>query len=168
MTEGTERLTSRLAKVDHYEFQSKLTAHASEEKIIILALVDKAFLDMTFNFYETSIQKFNITNYLFIASDHQACDTLLAKNIHCYVYMTDPNANKATIFRSFAFNQKMNIRTFLILDALKFGFTILHTDVDIIFLNNPLRDLYSSVDGDLACLSDTGSCNAGFVLHQAV
>ena len=152
-----------MAEVDLDKYKVNLITHASQNHIILLALVDVSFLDMTFNFYETSIQKFNITNYLFIAIDHQACDTLLAKNIHCYVYMTDPNANKATIFRSFDFNQKMNIRTFFILDALKFGFTILHTDVDIIFLNNPLRDLYSSVDGDLACLSDTGSCNAGFV-----
>ena len=101
-----------MAEVNLDEYKAKLTAHASKEKIIILALLDTSFLDMTFNFYETSILKFHITNYLFIASDHEACETLATKSINCYVYMVDNNANKATVFKSYAFNQKMNIRTF--------------------------------------------------------
>ena len=163
ISKGTQKLAARLSEVNLNEYNTKLTQLASNESIILLALVDTSFLDMTFNFYETSISKFSITNYLFIASDHQACEMLANKNINCYVYMIDNNANKATIFRTYEFNQKMNIRTFFILDALKFGFTVLHTDVDVVYFKNPLPDLHSSVHADLACLSDTGACNAGFV-----
>ena len=155
---------STVAEVDLNEYKAQLTRYSSKDKVLILALVDTSFLDMTYNFYETSISKFNITNYLLIASDHQACEKLAASNIHCYVYMTDKNAATATVYRSRAFNQKMNIRTFMILDALKLGFTVLHTDVDIVFLKEPLRDLSSSSgDADLSCLSDAGTCNAGFI-----
>ena len=49
------------------------------------------------------------------------------------------------------------------MDALQLRFTVLHTDVDVVFLKNPLHDLYSSTNGDISCLSDAGSCNAGFV-----
>ena len=118
---------------------------------------------MAFNFYETSIVKFNIKNYLFIGSDHQACEKLNAKHINCYVYMTDSNANKSSFLNTKEFNRKMNIRTFFILDALILGFTILHTDVDVVFFSNPLEDLYSSAYRNLVCLSDKGFCNAGFI-----
>ena len=162
-TSELDTTTSRLMEVNPNDYEAKLTAHASAEKVIILALIDSSFLDMTLNFYETSIERHGITNYLFLASDHRACETLLDKNISCYVYMTDCNANEATVYGSAAFKQKMNIRTFLILDALKMGFTVLHTDVDIVFLGNPLPDLRSFARRDLACLSDTGVCNAGFI-----
>ena len=67
------------------EYNAELTKYASKENVIILALTDSSFLDMAFNFYETSIVKFNINNYLFIGSDHQACEKLNAKHINCYV-----------------------------------------------------------------------------------
>jgi len=161
--EVNKTLVARMAEVNLDEYEAKLNTHASNERVIILALVDAAFFDMTLNFYETSIEKYNITNYLFIASDYQTCEIFVTKDIHCYVYMIDNNANKATIYKSFAFNQKMNIRTYFILDALKLGFTVLHTDVDIVFFSNPLENLYSSVHSDVACLSDNGVCNAGFI-----
>ena len=156
--EVSKTLVARMAEVNLDEYEAKLNTHASNERVIILALVDAAFFDMTLNFYETSIEKYNITNYLFIASDYQTCEIFVTKDIHCYVYMIDNNANKATIYKSFAFNQKMNIRTYFILDALKLGFTVLHTDVDIVFFSNPLENLYSSVHSDVACLSDNGVC----------
>jgi len=57
----------------------------------------------------------------------------------------------------------MNIRTCFILDALILGFTILHTDVDVVFFSNPLEDLNSSGYINFVCLSDDGFCNAGFL-----
>ena len=59
--------------------------------------------------------------------------------------------------------QNLNIRTCFILDALILGFTILHTDVDVVFFSNPLADLYSSGHRNFVCLSDDGICNAGFI-----
>ncbi|KAK2139283.1 hypothetical protein LSH36_1890g00000 [Paralvinella palmiformis] len=96
---------------------------------------------MTCNFYETSIVKFSIKNYLFIANDNQASEKSYAKHINCYVYMTNRNANKTLVYGTKEFIQKMNIRTYFILDVLILGFTILHTDVDVVFFSNPLEDL---------------------------
>ena len=50
----------------------------------------------------------------------------------------------------------------MILDALKMGFTVLHTDVDIVFLRDPLPDLASHKQ-PLLCLWDESECNAGFI-----
>ena len=156
--EATDETTS-----PNKEYNAELTKYASKENVIILTFIDSSFLDMTWNFYETSIVKFNIENYLFIASDNQACEKLYAKHINCYVYMTDRNANKTSVYGTKQFIQKMHIRTYFILDALILGFTILHTDVDVVFFRNQLEDLYSSEFRNLACLSDDGFCNAGFI-----
>jgi len=37
--------------------------------------------------------------------------------------------------------RKMNIRTEMILDALVAGFTVVHTDLDVVFFRNPLPHL---------------------------
>ena len=34
----------------------------------------------------------------------------------------------------------MNIRTFMILDALRLGYNVLHTDIDVFFMKNPFND----------------------------
>ena len=161
--EISKTIVSRQAEVNRDEFEAELRAHASTENIIILALVDSFFLDMTFNFYETSILKYNISNYLFIASDYRACGILLSQNINCFVYITTNYTRASTLFGSYGFAQKMNIRILFILDALKLGFTVLHTDVDVVFMNNPLYDLSSSIHGDIACLLDDMQYNAGFI-----
>ena len=86
------------------EYEKQLSAHASADKVIFLALVDTSFMDMALNFYETSLERFRINNYLFIASDVDACVTLINRGIFCYVYMADKNAARSTIFRTKAFN----------------------------------------------------------------
>ena len=40
-----------------------------------------------------------------------------------------------------SFLRKMNVRTDMILDALRAGYTVLHTDVDVVFLKDPIPDL---------------------------
>ena len=159
----TKSLVSRLAQVNKQEYKAKLTAHASSNKVIILALADYSFFDMTLNFYETSLLKFNIKNYLFIATEMRTCEVLWGNKINCYVYLNMTTSGKTSVFNSFDFLQKMNLRTLFVFDALRFGFTILQTDVDVIFLQNPLPDIYSSVRSDVACLWDNGECNSGFV-----
>jgi hypothetical protein len=59
----------------------------------------------------------------------------------CIVYRTDNASSQASNFGSQDFNRKMNIRTDMILDALQAGFTVIHSDVDMIFTRNPLPAL---------------------------
>ena len=58
---------------------------------------------------------------------------------------------------------KMKIRTYMILDALKLGYTVVHTDADIYYVMNPLDDIVCSGSCHLAALWDDSSYNAGFV-----
>ena len=57
----------------------------------------------------------------------------------------------------------MNIRTYMILDAMNLGYNVLHTDVDMTFLQNPFEDFQLDTEFDVAPLWDCGAFNAGFL-----
>jgi Nucleotide-diphospho-sugar transferase len=110
-------------------------------QFIVLALVDSAFADMALNLYESSLRPNGIRNFLFVGAGRRACDMLSNASLPCYYYTEDKDTEVASIYKSPEFIRKMNIRTDMILDALSVGFTVLHTDLDVVFLRNPLPDL---------------------------
>ena len=129
-----------------------------------MALIDQGSLDIAINFHEASLKKFGIANYLFIGADIGSCKKMSQMNINCYMYKSDKDADKASVYHSKDFLRKMNIRTYMILDALHMGYNILHTDVDMTFLKNPFHDYsYTSTSYDVAPLWDCGAYNAGFL-----
>jgi hypothetical protein len=111
------------------------------EQFIVLALVDSAFADMALNLYESSLRPNGIRNFLFVGAGRRACELLRNASLPCYHYTEDKDTEVASIYKSPEFIRKMNIRTDMILDALSVGFTVLHTDLDVVFLRNPLPDL---------------------------
>ncbi|ELU18210.1 hypothetical protein CAPTEDRAFT_213446 [Capitella teleta] len=145
-------------------YSRALLKHASSpDKVIILALVDEAFADMAVNLYLTSYQPHGIKNFLFVGAGNRACELLAAKDLQCVTYMDDKDSAKASTYNSKAFKRKMNIRTFMISDALALGFSVVHTDLDMMFLKNPMPTL-TSTKGDLVSLWDDFVHNAGFLL----
>ena len=123
------------------EFVLALARHASPDKFIILALVDTSFADMAINLYESSLRPNAINNFLFVGAGRKACEILLNASLPCFHYTEDKDTDVPSIYKSPDFIRKMNIRTDMILDALSVGFTVLHTDLDVVFLKNPLPDL---------------------------
>ena len=133
---------------------------------IILAYFDLAALDTALNFYETSLQRLNITNFLFIVSSNKCCTALNSLDARCCVtYAIDTAENEVeSVYGSVGFKRKMNVRTELILSALRAGLTVLHTDVDMYFVRNPLDYIKCSTHCDIATLMDKPTLyNAGFV-----
>lgn len=141
-----------------------LERQAYQSKTILLALVDLAAYEMTINFYETSLLKHKIQTYLFLSTNAKMCELLNAKNIYCVQYGSDSASEKQSVFGTKDFFRKMNIRTDMILDALRLGYNVLHTDVDMIFIRNPLHEL-PCLNGscDVAIMWDISVYNAGFL-----
>lgn len=132
--------------------------------VIILAYVDVPFIDMALNFYETSLKRLGLTNFLFAASDITCCDRLnKIDRDACYVYRKDEASHKASEYGSKDFLRKMNIRTYMIMEALSIGITVLHTDIDVYFAKNPLEYIECD-DCDISALMDDADYNAGFLL----
>jgi len=127
--------------VKRERFVGAVTTRADADRYIILAMVDEAFVDMAINFHEASLQAHHVDNFLFVGVGHRTCRTMWNMSIPCVYYADDPSAGEASSFRQRDFVRKMNIRTDMILEALAANFTVVHTDIDVAFLNNPLSEI---------------------------
>lgn len=148
--------------------RSALKYRGSRNKTIIISLVDLGSYEMTINFHETSLLKHGIHSYLFLSTNTKMCQLLNAKSIACLPYGSDAASDRKSIYGSKEFIRKMNVRTYMILEVLQLGYNVLHTDVDVIFLRNPLLDL-SCFNGtfDVAIMWDSNSYNAGFLFIRS-
>ena len=147
------------------DFLTTLARYATPDRFVVLALVDTAFVDMAINLVESSLRPNGIDNFLFVGAGREACAILLNASLPCFHYVEDKDTAVASIYKSPDFIRKMNIRTDMIIDALKAGFTVLHTDLDVVFLRNPLPELKSIMLGaDIAALWDSIAYNAGFAV----
>ena len=150
------------------EYRSTLQRVASPEGIVILALVDKTYIDMATNFYETSIKPLHISNMLFISLSKSTCLPLVEKGLECFAYSEhDPAEEVDAAFGSDIFKHKMNVRASFIIDALKWNYKILLTDLDIVYFKNPLP-YFTCTDCDMECLEDGSmdNLNAGFLFMR--
>jgi hypothetical protein len=123
-------------------YLSTVSHRASDDKYIILSVVDEPFTDMAVNLYQTSFKPFNIQNFLFVGFGAHTCVVLSAASLPCYHYADFSNTEeKASVFNSKEFMTKMIFRNRIIMETLKAGFNVLLTDLDVIFLRNPLPDI---------------------------
>jgi len=120
-----------------------LTARADADRYVILAMTDEGFTEMAMNFHEASLRAHHIDNFLFVGVGRKTCEIL--KHMPCVYYADDPNEGKASSYGQEDFVRKMNIRTDMILEALRANFTVIHTDTDVAFLSNPLREIKVSI-----------------------
>jgi len=118
-----------------------IAARASQARYVILAMVDEAFTDMALNFHEVSLAPHHIDNYLFVGVGNSTCDGLYRQSLACFHYGDDPSASEASEFGDTDFIRKMNFRTDMILEALDANFTVVHSDLDVIFLGNPFDEI---------------------------
>ena len=137
---------------------------ASPNATILVSYFDWPYIDAALNFYETSLNRQNISNFIFAASDARCCELLNAlDNGNCIAYRADPTASmSASTFGSKAFIRKMNIRTDIILELLDANLTVLHSDIDVYYLKNPFTYI-NCANCDIATLVDHDNFNAGFV-----
>ncbi len=156
--------------VDH-EYKSILKKMASNRGVLLLALADDSYLDMTLNFYETSLKPLAINNFLFVSPFNKTCRILRKYDLACHVYKNNLTVKANTSKRigkseygTAIFNKKMVMRTRAIIDALLCGITLLHTDVDITLFKNPFP-YFKCSKCDIEVLEDgwSANLNAGFV-----
>lgn len=147
-------------------FASLVRKRASRQGDILISYFDLPFLDTALNFYETSLKRTNLTNFVFAGSHPLCCEKLNALDPGCcIVYREDAASSSASKFDSVDFIRKMNIRTDMILEALGEGLNVLHSDIDIYYVKNPFEHINcrQNRDCDIATLYDTFIVNAGFL-----
>jgi len=136
---NTSSVISLSSSAHFNKFQQALTVRADADRFIILAMTDEAFVDMAINFYEVSLQAHQINNFLFVGLGPNACTILQNMSIPCFYYADDPNAGRASDYGGGEFNRK--VRNSMMMEALAANFTVIHSDIDIVFIGNPLQQL---------------------------
>ena len=149
---------------DNITYAEALRRVASPDGVVLLALVDEGFIDMTINFYLTCLKPHSIDNYLILTMHPNTCSHLRPHGIQCKLYRTVAGSEKASSYGQAVYIAKMNLRTDLILEASDVGISVLHTDVDMYFMKNPLDYIKCPPDScDIAALVDDKNMNAGFL-----
>ena len=101
----------------------------------IISFIDESYLDMALNFYEDSILRHEIKNFMFISQSSRVCRILFTKGILCVLYKeTDKVLVQDTAYGSKLFKNKMGVRANLELHLLKNNISFLLTDVDNVFV----------------------------------
>jgi hypothetical protein len=152
---------------NHEKFVEMLTSRFDKKAAVFLSYVDLPFVEVAANFYETSIKAHGLTQFIFAVSGADCCAKLVEYSVPvdvCFVYVLNETSSTASIFGSRDFIRKMNIRTDMILDALRAGFSVVHSDIDVFFVKNPLPTLERACPTcDVAALWDSFVYNAGFI-----
>jgi len=96
---------------------------------------------MTINLFEVSLPAHHVDNFLFVGVGRRTwCQTLHNLSIPCFYYAVDLSTSSASFFGRREIKRKMNIRTDMmsLLEALAANFTVIHTDIDVVLLGNPV------------------------------
>ncbi len=121
---------------------------------------------MTLNVYITCPRPFGITNFLFVGLFNDVCDVLERENaLPCFVYTNDWEKSKPSSYLSHDFLRKANNKARMVAQALDAGFTAILSDIDVVFLQNPMPWLTKlTEDVDLAAIWDASEYNSGYFL----
>ena len=139
------------------EFFDMLKTAADDKKLILFAVVDSAYLDMAINLYETSINRFRITNFVFICLDSSSFNSLQKRRIRSFLYKQKFASDNPARFATKQFNEKTSIKMKIVAASVMLGFNTLLMDVDIVFFRNPIPHL--PLDFDLAIQDDMQTWN---------
>ena len=149
------------------EFYRMLKLKATSGNLVILSFTDFSYVEMAVNLHE-SLQSQNISNSIFICADEKALKVLRRRGIASFLYQhLDINSDEAPKFYSDDFRIKTSIKIKIITAALMLGFQVIFTDVDVVFLRNPIHYLTSYKRADLVIQKDSDyDLNSGFLLAR--
>ncbi|GAB4859319.1 Arabinosyltransferase rra3 [Ancistrocladus abbreviatus] len=128
---------------------AKILKEVALRKELIVALANsnvKAMLDVWF----TSIKKAGIRNYLVVALDDEIERYCKSNNVP--VYKRDPDEDIDSVGRAGGNHAVSGLKFRILREFLQLGYSVLLSDVDIVYLQNPFDHLYR--DSDVESMTD--------------
>ncbi len=138
----------------------------AQNNTIFLSAVDYSFTEMALNFYETSLKRFNIHNYIFVCSNPDATSYLRATGITAVTMWNITKFLDSSSYHSEGFGMKNIHKTVAIFLALQLNFSVVVVDVDIVFLQNPERFLHCNACDMVFQVDWSKFYNGGFYLSH--
>ena len=90
--------------------------------------------------------------------------SLKAHGVDCFHYQQNTKNTRAVDYGSKDFILKMRVKMKMVTAALMLNFTLLLTDIDVVFIRNPLPDM--RIKADVAFMSDLSMDNCGFYIAR--
>lgn len=118
-------------------------------KELIVALANSNVKDML-EVWFSSIQKVGIPNYLVIALDEEIANLCQSKDVP--VYKRDPDEGIDSVARTGGNHAVSGLKFHILREFLQLGYSVLLSDVDIVYLQNPFYHLYR--DSDVESMTD--------------
>ncbi len=134
----------------------------AKDREIVLAIVDARYAEFAFNLYQTSLKKFSLSNYLMVCIDDEGFQLLSKQGLFCVRYEETEQDENAGDFGSDAYVRKTNLKTWIVLQILKLGYTVLVTDLDVVLFQNPFP-YFDCEACDLHVTQDRVQANSGFI-----
>ncbi|XP_022937032.1 arabinosyltransferase RRA3-like [Cucurbita moschata] len=128
---------------------AKLLEKVAIQKELIVTLANsnvKSMLEIWF----TSIQNVGIHNYLVVALDDQTEEFCVSHDVP--VYKRDPDTSIDSVGKQGGNHQVSALKFHILREFLQLGYSVLLSDVDIVYLQNPFDHLYR--DSDVESMSD--------------
>ena len=129
-------------------FLAALRKVAPPDRVVVLSYVDCLALEIAENFYVSSLRRHGIDNVMFVTADSGCGDAMTARHLPCHVYDRNDMGDSVNV-QSGHVLEMFN----LITTALRAGYTILYTDIDVVFFENPFSHINCS-DCNVAVLAD--------------
>ncbi|KAK2988743.1 hypothetical protein RJ640_021008 [Escallonia rubra] len=128
---------------------AKILTEVAVRKELIVALANsnvKAMLEVWF----TSIKRVGITNYLVVALDDGIAE--FCKSNEVPFYKRDPDEDIDSVARGGGNHAVSGLKFRILREFLQLGYSVLLSDVDIVYLQNPFDHLYR--DSDVESMTD--------------
>ncbi|XP_054781872.1 uncharacterized protein At1g28695-like [Prosopis cineraria] len=161
-----QKLRSDTITVDE-RLDSALAKASTENKTVIVAVINKAYAEQDVNGHTTMFDLFLssfwlgegtrslVDHLLVVAVDQTAYDRCRFLRLNCFKLETDGvDFADEKYFMSGDFIKMMWRRTLFLLEVLKRGYSIIFTDTDVMWLRNPFTGLNNDTNEDLQISTD--------------
>lgn len=128
---------------------SKILEKISVNKEVIVALANSNVKDML-EVWFTNIKRVGIPNYLVVALDEDIDNFCQSNNVP--VYKRDPDEGIDAVARVGGNHAVSGLKFRILREFLQLGYSVLLSDVDIVYLQNPFNHLYR--DSDVESMTD--------------
>ncbi|KAL6963896.1 Arabinosyltransferase rra3 [Sarracenia purpurea var. burkii] len=128
---------------------TKILEKIAISKELIVALANSNVKDML-DVWFTGIKRVGIPNYLVIALDEDIAKFCQSKDVP--VYKRDPDEGIDSIARTGGNHAVSGLKFRILREFLQLGYSVLLSDVDIVYLQNPFDHLYR--DSDVESMTD--------------
>ncbi|GMN48295.1 hypothetical protein TIFTF001_017459 [Ficus carica] len=154
-------------KASQDELETALAKASTENKTVIIAVINKAYAEQNINDETTMLDLFInsfwlgedtkqlLDHLLLVAVDKTAYDRCQFLRLNCYKLKTDGvDFMGEKLYMSEEFIKMMWRRTWFLLEVLKRGYNFIFSDTDVMWLRNPFEKLSKDETEDLQISTD--------------